>query len=328
MELLLEGVRRYQDHPYVRTRDAPAAIWSIGAAALRDYGGTGPAVLFVPSLINRAYILDLAKDRSLLGACAAAGARTFLLDWGEPGLDELKFSIEDYVIGVLIPTLEQVKALTGQAPRLVGYCMGGTVCVAPAVLRPELISGLGLLAAPWDFHAESASSRVMIAATKPILDAMISAQGCASVDLLQALFASLDPTLVGRKFRGFAERDSDSEAARRFIELEDWLNDGIPLAAEVARQCLFGWYDENQTLTGTWRVANAIIDPRRITVPTLALIPARDRIVPPASAEALARRIPNCEQLNVDLGHIGMMAGGLAPKLVYEPLAKWLKSLA
>ncbi|MDX2141737.1 MAG: alpha/beta fold hydrolase [Rhodospirillaceae bacterium] len=328
MDRFLAGVRSYQDHPYVRTRGAPAAIWSKGVAALRDHGGDGPAAVFVPSLINRAYILDLAQDRSILAACAASGVRTFLLDWGEPGTAELKFTIDDYIIGVLIPALEHVKALTGQAPRLVGYCMGGTVCVAPAVLRPDLIAGLGLLAAPWDFHAESAASRAMIAATKPVLDAMIAAQGCASVDLLQALFASLDPTLVGRKFRGFAERSPDSDAARRFVELEDWLNDGIPLAADVARQCLFGWYGENQTLNGTWRVGGLAIDPRRIAVPSLALVPSQDRIVPPASAEALAKLIPNCARLNVDLGHIGMMAGGSAPQLVYEPLAKWLKSLA
>jgi polyhydroxyalkanoate synthase len=58
------------------------------------------------------------------------------------------------------------------------------------------------------------------------------------------------------------------------------------------------------------------------------MIPSQDRIVPPASAEALAALIPGCRRLKVDLGHIGMMTGGSAPHLVYEPLAKWLKTLA
>jgi polyhydroxyalkanoate synthase len=157
---------------------------------------------------------------------------------------------------------------------------------------------------------------------------LIAAQGCASVDVIQALFASLDPTLVGRKFRGFAAHPPDSEAARRFVELEDWLNDGVRLAAAVARQCLFDWYGGNQTLANQWRVAGQIIDPRRISVPTLAVIPSHDRIVPPASAGALADQIPACNRLTVDLGHIGMMAGGAAPQSTYAPLAKWLKNLA
>ncbi|MSO96661.1 MAG: alpha/beta fold hydrolase [Rhodospirillaceae bacterium] len=329
MEQLVQGIARYQTHAFHRTRTAPPPVWASGAASLRDYGGPakGPAVVVVPSLINCGYILDLSDDRSLLAATAAAGVRAFLLDWGEPGADELNFTIDDYILRVMIPALEHVKKITGSSSRLAGYCMGGTLTAAVAALRPDLISGLALLAAPWNFHAESAASRAFITNFRPMIDAMISTTGCASVDFLQAMFASLDPTLVGRKFRGFAARDVSSDAARRFVELEDWLNDGIPLAGPVAMQCLFGWYGENQTFENKWAVNGIVIDPQKISTPALVMIPSHDRIVPPESAKALASRIPNCKTLNVDLGHIGMMAGGCAPKLVYEPFAQWLKSL-
>jgi polyhydroxyalkanoate synthase subunit PhaC len=329
MDRLLEGVTRYQTHSFKRTRTAPTPVWTYGAASLRDYGGPehAPAVVFVPSLVNRAYILDLAADRSLLAATAKAGLRTFLLDWGEPGETERTFGMEDYVTRVMIPALEHVAALTKTKPRLAGYCMGGTLTAALAVLRPDLISGLALLAAPWDFHADSAASRQFLSTFRPMIDGMIAAQGCASVDFLQAMFASLDPTLVGRKFRGFAARDMNTEAAQRFVELEDWLNDGVPLVAEVARQCLFGWYGDNQTLKGAWSVGGQVIDPSKIAGPTLAVIPSHDRIVPPDSAKALAARIPGCKKMIIELGHIGMMAGSSAPELLYAPLAKWLKEL-
>jgi polyhydroxyalkanoate synthase len=227
---------------------------------------------------------------------------------------------------IIIPALEHVNTLTKSKPRLVGYCMGGTLTTAAAVLRPDLISGLGLLAAPWDFHAESAASRNFLTTFKPLIEGMLAAAGDASVDFLQSMFASLDPTLVGRKFRGFAARDMASDGANRFVELEDWLNDGIPLVEHVARQCLFGWYGENKTLKNMWSVGGQTIDPRKISVPTLAVIPSHDRIVPPESAKALARLIPGCTQMVIDLGHIGMMAGSSAPELLYEPLATWLKS--
>jgi polyhydroxyalkanoate synthase subunit PhaC len=329
MDTLLQGVVRYQTHPFHRQRTAPPAIWSIQSACIRDYGGeeTSPPVLFVPSLVNRAYILDLAAERSLLAHSSLNGLRAFLLDWGEPGPAEKTYTVDDYVSGVLLPALAHIREITDAPPRLVGYCMGGTLATAAAVLQPASISGLALLAAPWDFHADSGAARQFLVTYRPVIEAMIAAQGEASVDFLQAMFASLDPTLMGKKFRGFAARDTTTDPAQRFVELEDWLNDGVPLVAEVAKQTLFGWYVDNQTMRGTWRVNGTVIDPSRISAPTLAVIPSQDRIVPPQSAQALADRIPGCKVMHVDLGHIGMMAGTSAPKRLYEPLAQWLRDL-
>ena len=222
MERFMCGIMTYQYHSHRRTLESAPAVWNHGVATLRDYGGPADAspTLFVPSLINRAYVLDLSLNNSLLRT-AAKDLRAYLLDWGEPGDGEKQFTMEDYVDAVLIPALAEVKARTGQTPRLVGYCMGGTLSVAPAVLRPDLISKLALLATPWDFHVGSEPSRLMLAGFRPVIESILGANGCAPVDLLQTLFASLDPTLVGRKFRNFAALDSRSDAARRFIELED-----------------------------------------------------------------------------------------------------------
>lgn len=329
METFVRGVRAYQAHPYRRHLAAPAPIWRCGVARLLEYGGldTEPPVLFVPSLVNRAYILDLEEDRSLLRSAATAGLRAFLLDWGEPGDAERQFNVEDYVEGVLIPALEEVKTRTGQVPRLVGYCMGGTLAVAATVLRPDLVSGLALLAAPWDFHNGNEASRALLEMSRPVVETMLKAEGCASVDLLQAFFASLDPTLAGRKFRDFAALDPTSEKARRFVELEDWLNDGIPLAGPLAEEVLFRWYGVNAPAKGGWKIGDVVIDPSRITSPTLAFIPSQDRIVPPGSAGKLVEAIAEAKSLTVDLGHIGMVAGAGAPRQVYEPLLAWLKNL-
>ena len=327
LEDFVRGVRAYQNHPFRRDLAPPLAVWRRGAATLLDYGGTGPAALFVPSLINRAYILDLAADRSLMRN-AAREVHAFLLDWGEPTDAEKSFTSTDYVEGVLIPALEEIKSVTGEAPRLVGYCMGGTLAAAPAVLRPDLVSGLALLAAPWDFSVDTEASRVMLRFVRPAIEVMLGAEGVASVDLLQAMFASLDPTLVGRKFRRFANLDPASDEAARFVALEDWLNDGVPLAGPVARECLFEWYGENTPWRRAWKIAGEAVDPAKIACPTLAFLPRSDRIVPPASARALADAIPGAEKREVDPGHIGMVAAARAPKLVHGPLARWLKNPA
>ncbi len=328
MDGFMRGVRAYQAHPFRRTLRAPPPVWKRGAATLIDYGGKGAPVVYVPSLINKAYILDLAADRSLCRASAASGLHSYLLDWGDPGPAERTFTTTDYIDGVLIPALEEIKARTGQAPALVGYCMGGTLATSAAVLRPDLVSSLVLLAAPWDFHDGTAASRVLLDLSRPVVEVILAAEGVASVDMLQALFASLDPTLVGRKFRRFSELDPASEPARRFVELEDWLNDGVPLAGPVAREVFFNWYGRNDPQAGHWRVGDVPIDPAQIHVRTLTFIPSQDRIVPPGAAQALAKAIPRAQSLSVDLGHIGMVSAAAAPNAVYAPLLAWLHNSA
>jgi len=57
------------------------------------------------------------------------------------------------------------------------------------------------------------------------------------------------------------------------------------------------------------------------------VIPDQDRIVPPGSALALAKALPDCRILRAPTGHIGMMSGGRAEAAVWRPLADWLAGL-
>ena len=103
--------------------------------------------------------------------------------------------------------------------------------------------------------------------------------------MIQTLFFALDPMLVIRKFLDFADRDPASRSAQEFVALEDWLNDGVPLAAPVAREALFGWYGQNTPARGAWTIAGRVVEPRAVQNPSLLMIPARDRIVPPGRRE-------------------------------------------
>ena len=102
----------------------------------------------------------------------------------------------------------------------------------------------------------------------------------------------------------------------------------MPLAAAVARECLGGWYGGNTTAAGAWRVAGEVVAPGRLDLPCLAVIPERDRIVPPASALALAEAVPGADRLIPGAGHIGLMVGGRAPKTVWQPVLKWMRARA
>lgn len=73
-----------------------------------DFGGTGPSILFVPSLINRAYVLDLAEEASFTRYLASKGTHPLLLDWGWPGPVERQFTLADYIGGRLERALRAI----------------------------------------------------------------------------------------------------------------------------------------------------------------------------------------------------------------------------
>jgi polyhydroxyalkanoate synthase len=340
MAAFLDGIERYRRHPYRRRLKDPPTLWRNGATRLLDYGhraaGDAAAVplLVVPSLVNRGYILDLKPGLSLMRWLARprpghARLRPFLVDWGRPGGAERRLTLSVYVAGRLEAALDAVReANAGRPVVVVGYCMGGLLALALALRRRADLAGLALLATPWDFHAEQPRQAQLLAAVVPTLEPLLAAFGELPVDLIQALFASLDPFLAVGKFAGFAALDPDSKRAEAFVAVEDWLNDGVPLAAGVARECLVDWYGTNATVRGDWCVAGMPVRPERLALPTLVVVPGRDRIVPPASAAALAEAIPGARRLTPPLGHIGMVVAGDARAKVWRPLADWIDGLA
>jgi polyhydroxyalkanoate synthase len=206
--------------------------------------------------------------------------------------------------------------------------MGGLLALPLALARQDAVAGLMLLATPWDFHAErGAFARAAAEALTPWWSS-VDRLGELPIDALQTMFAALDPFLVLRKFRGFAALDPASAQAREFVALEDWLNDGVALAGPVAAECLGGWYGENLPGRGAWALDGRLVDPRALARPALVVVPAQDRIVPPASALALARAIPRAETMQPALGHIGMVASSRAPATLWPALGAWLGRLA
>lgn len=325
-EAFHRGIAAYRAHPYRRDVADPPALWSEGSTRLLDHGGPadGPPLLAVPSLVNRGYVLDLSRRNSMVRYLAAAGVRVLLMEWGQPGPDEAGYDVGGYV-GRL---LRAVQALPGLGvpgkPALLGYCMGGLLTTAAAALAPDRVGSLAMMAVPWDFHAESTERAEVLAALHGVLAPVIAGLGAFPVDLIQSLFTWLDPMTAARKFPRFATLDQDSEAARSFVALEDWLNDGIDLTPGVAADGLVRWYGRNETARGCWKIDGQAIDPSRIAAPALVLVPEGDRIVPPGSARALGNALPNADMRSVSLGHIGMAVGSRARVSTWDPVAAWL----
>jgi poly(3-hydroxyalkanoate) synthetase len=70
-----------------------------------------------------------------------------------------------------------------------------------------------------------------------------------------------------------------------------------------------------------------VVDPASLAVPCFVAVPGRDRIVPPESALALARSLPEPMILRPRAGHVGMVAGAGAEAALWRPLADWATRL-
>lgn len=312
MQRALAGLRRYQEAERAPPRPPMPAIATAHGAALRDYGGEGPPLVVIPSLINPPTVLDL-DGRSLLRWLAGQDRRVLLVDWG--GVDgRLHLSVSGHVESILLPLIESL----GEPADLAGYCLGGTMAAAAAGLAPA--RSLVLIAAPWHFAGFGDAARADLARLWAEARPGAEALGVLPMEVLQSAFWSLDPARTVAKFEAFA--DMGGEAADAFVALEDWANDGPPLPWPAAREMMEDLFAADLPGSGGWYVGGRTIDPAKLAMPILNIVSTTDRIVPHASAAAAGDRI------DLALGHVGMVVGSRAREALWGPLAGWLSRSA
>jgi polyhydroxyalkanoate synthase len=299
---VLAGLARYQQAPPAPPRAPWPEVARVGGVALRAGAPTGAPLVLVPSLINPPDVLDLAPGQSLAAHLAEAGWRPLLVDWGaapEPlGLAAL-------VETRLVPLLQQ---LGGPVP-MIGYCLGGTLALAAT--RAGVASRLALLAAPWRFGGYDEGARAALGEWWQQAADIAAPLGVVPMDLLQPAFWGLDPGALAAKYERLAEADDATLAA--FARLEDWANGGAPLSLAAAAD-LAALFESGATGIDGDTVPD---------LPLLDVVALRDRIVPPAAALTLPG---DSRRLEIDGGHVGMVVGGRAPDLLWEPLVAFLKA--
>ena len=304
----LAGLRAYEQAPRRERPPARPEVARIAGAALRDHGGDGPPVLLVPSLINPPRILDLDEQVSLTAVIAAMGRRALLLDWGKAD-DRAPLSVAGHIEELLLPLLGRV----GEPVALIGYCLGGTMAIATANLAQ--VERVATIAAPWRFACYPETSRRALEDMWRHSQAAAKNLGALPMEVLQAAFWSLDPQRTVRKFAEFGGLDPAGADARRFVELEEWANEGEPLPYPAALELIEGLFGSDLPGSGNWRVGgNAVTD--EVAVPTLHLAAERDRIAPAATA-------PAGETVTIPSGHVGMIVGSARQRL-HDGLRRFL----
>lgn len=337
--LHMRGVNKYRAYKYVRPPCDLREIWRSGAVSLRcvpnhEYLPENPAAVLVPSMINKSYIFDLTRTRSMARWLAGQGINVYVLDWGDPNTDAAaRRGINDIVLSRLLPALRHVRGLSDAPIHALGYCMGGTLLLGAAqhhlcgdyAYGDDMLRGIICLSAPWDFHAGSGGLLSAVKFWAPSGANILGVSDVMPASALQAVFTVLDPDAARRKFTAFARMSAPKDEAL-FAATEHWVNDGVDLPRAVAKTCIYDWFINNAPARGDWILSGTPVHPEHINCPVLMVAARRDRVVEPPMMMALQGGLRDATIHTPVCGHIGMIAGRRAVADVWIPIAAWIKN--
>lgn len=335
-ERFIAGVKKYQAHPYKRNIERNNVVWRENGSRIFHLPATQTgdeqaraSVLLIPSLINKSDILDLMPEQSFFAWLAAQGVDAYLLDWGRITVQTDLQTVDQIAahLHAAINAAKQHAASCSDASfTCLGYCMGGTLLagILAGAQGGALCDKAVFLAAPWDFAPENHALSTEITRGKAAAYQLMSERKMLSADWIQNCFFAVSQDKAVEKFIAFADMDPDSDEARRFVAVEDWLNDGLDLPEPIARMCIDDWYGRNKPFQGQWGVNDTPVRAENIKVSSFVVASSVDRLVPFHAAQGLHVQIADSEIIDTATGHVGMMAGRKSVSRVWQPIFDWI----
>lgn len=326
----LDRVRRLQGAVFDAVGLGPVetpyrAVYNAAGVRLRRYGtadGRGPLVLIVPAPIKRPYIWDLAPETSVVRACLAAGARVFLLDW-QPAGPEVRLA--DYAERLILACVE---AAGGGPVFLLAHSLGGLFAAIFAVLHPDCVRGLALLASPLHFGAQAG-----------VLGGMVGGLDLDDLpDLVPGSFLSVASLRASPQTFGWDRWAdallslADPAALRTHLQVERWTLDEFPLPRALVAELATLIVREDRLVRGTLQIDGRSVSPSQLAAPLLCVVDPRCRVVPPEavlpfyeSARSRAKTLLRYEgDVGVSLQHVGPLVGRGAHATLWPEILRWI----
>jgi polyhydroxyalkanoate synthase len=275
-------------------------------------------VLFVPSLINRHYVLDLLPGKSFAEWLVAQGHDVYCIDWGTPGAEDKFLTFDEVADGYIGRAIRKTAATAGsEKAHVLGYCMGGTLAAIHAAAHPERLASLVALAAPVRF---SEAGMLGLWTQSPQFEpkTLVEALGNVPWQLLQSSFHMLRPTMNLSKVVHMIDRAYENEFLDGFLALETWGNDNVSFPGEVWRKWVEELYRGDAFARGELSLSGRPALMQNVDCPLLVVTFEHDNIVPRPSAAPLLElsTSPDKQELHMSGGHVGaVVSRGAAKKL-------------
>jgi polyhydroxyalkanoate synthase subunit PhaC len=284
-------------------------------------------VLFVMSLVSKAYILDLAPGQSFIEFLLKQGYDVYLIDWGVPRPEDKHLKLEDYVLDFIPDCIAQILADSGERDlSIIGYCMGGMLALMYAALHPQgPLKNLVCLTTPVNFEG----MKLMRQWTDKRyfdLDRIVDTLGNVPPEVIFRSFDMLRPAArVASQIRLWDNMWND-EFVKSFRMFDRWAGDQIPFPGEAFRQTTKELMWDNKLIKNELMLGGRHVDLKQIAVSFLAVMAEHDHIVPYESARELVALIGGSDKRDIILkgGHVSLVAGPNAVRRLWPELDRWL----
>jgi polyhydroxyalkanoate synthase len=286
-------------------------------------------VLLVFALINRPDIFDLRPGGSFVEFLLEEGFDVWLLDWGVPDDEDGDTGLDYYVCDALPWGMREVVRRTGvDEVSLVGWCIGGALCMMHAALEgpSSPVRNLVLLTTPVQTAASlyrrwvgiDAFDVDRVASAAPVIEGR-------SIDFANKLmkpvtnFWTTNRRVMQQTFDGTPNREA-------FQPMAKWVADNPPFPSRAFREWITWFYKEDRLVNGRLRLRERRVDLRRIEQNLLVVTAGADHIVPRTDTLPILDLVSSEDVTHLDRpgGHIGLMAGSKARKELWPDLAGWL----
>ena len=307
-------------------------IWTREKARLMRYRSDQRTrrrpLVMVPSIISRAYILDLRPGQSFVERFLDAGFDVFLIDWGIAEAVDSTNTLETYADESLPRALHAViETAEHDEIDLLGYCFGGTLSLLCLAAHQDIPAGrLALLATPVDFGSLEGVIRALRRGRIDV-DDLIDHTGNIPADTVYRGFANLRPTADIFKYADLWERLWNDEFMDSYQALGQWIRDQVPFPGACARQATELLLVRNALVAGGMQLAGQDVTLTDVRIPLLNVIAENDHIVPPPASEPLSRVVGSSDtrELRIKAGHVGLIVGRDAANTTIPGIIDWLE---
>lgn len=295
-------------------------------------GDKEPALLFIPHIINRPYILDLSEDVSVIRVFSERNFEVYMVDWGYPRMEHKNISFSDYEEyvdnAVNIISKKRKKGGKEGGVAIFGYCTGGIISLIYAALHPEKVKKLILLVTPVDFSMW--------------YDPRILWGKMFDVRRIAGFFGNVPGELINfigfllllyhipifSWHKEFIEEFLTYESWKDALRRVRWIIDAQMLPGSAYTEFIDGCYNKNLLINNKMKIDSELVDLRKISSPLLNILAKYDHIVPPEAGKALKDVYSGekYEEFIFPASHVGLSVSEKAHKKLWPRVCEWLES--
>jgi polyhydroxyalkanoate synthase len=295
-------------------------------------------LVIVPPLGVTTDVFDLLPQRSLVRYMVARGFHVYLIDWGRPKREHAHLGLADYADRFFSTALAKIRKHAGcEDVSLMGWCMGGLLSLMHKGLEQDPhIRNLITVASPIDMHGAGLLGGVGKAVNGPAqllrrytdlrLEMLDPARMASSPWLTTLSFKMTDPVGSVTTYWDLVTNLADRDFLESYSTTSDYLNHMLMYPGGVIRDMTVQVAVDNKLAAGKIQLGSRMAELDRIRCPLLAFAGETDRLVAPDVARKLIDVVASEDKefRVAPGGHMGVIIGSRAQKLVWKESADWL----